>query len=417
MNADEMLLRIGAKGNDGKAKPLRINDDGSLYVSSSTQNMSGTRTNKASLIDALDYTTEIIETPYRVRDVDKNGRIYVAHSHYIRYSDDDGETWSSHITDETTPTIRRLIALDNGDLLQVGVRGEIWKTDSSLNNWRMVLEDVGGTTLDEASLFHYNNIVLASNYGSNLDFLQVWISTDYGDTWKNIMRENPPVAWNHMHCVAYDPYENLIWAANGDDYADYDGTISRIWYTADFGEHWEYFTGARVTAIVPLPDRVLFLSDVAGRMSVFSHERPKRGTNTIRDNRPASYINKWGFIDTKDWRAPNGLKESYFFQVLEDEALAQASQWASTPYIKFGKNFKSIFGFRTTTSTPAKPVILWGTTTGEDFIPIWTTYRNVLGGYGVGGVYGTEDKIVAAVNLEDENGTLKDYALILRPNT
>lgn len=413
--ADKML-RVAGRGDDGTAKPFKLNNDGALYVNNVNHNIE--KSNKASLIDALDYNAEVIEMSYqpynlRVLDVDKNGRIYAGRSHYIHYSDDDGKTWSTSISNESTPTVRRLIALDNGELLQVGVSGQIWKSDTSLGNWRLVLNSVGGTVLDEGSLSAYENVVLASNYGSGLEFLQVWISTDYGNTWKNILKSSEPVGFNHMHAVAYDPYENLIWACSGDDYGDYKGKISRIWYSADFGVNWEYFHGVRSTGIIPLPDRVLFLSDVLGRKSVFSFERPKRGTNTIRDNRPTNYLEDWGFTSSEQMRPPHGIKEIFFAQVHENEVTA--TTWGSVPYVKYGKGFKAIFGFFTAADLN-KPIEIWGTTTGEDFIPVWSSKQIVKGGIGIGGVFGDEDKLVAATSLPNSEGVITPHMIILRPN-
>jgi len=364
------------------------------------------------LIDNLNYNIVLKQVPNRIGAVGPNGRIYAGFSSYIQYSDDDGATWSGYVVDDTDiPTYRQLMALETGELLILGVAGEIWKSDVNQANWTQKLADVGGSGFEDGGFKRYENVIVACNYGADLVSLQVWLSTDYGDTWTQIMNENPAVGWNHMHDVVYDPYENIIWACNGDDYTGYVSNVSRVWYTADYGAHWEWIGGVRATAIIPLPDRVLFLSDMSGRQSVFCHERPSRGTNIIRSVRPATYTDSMGFISTEEWRPPYGIKEIFFGQVYESELSTAAACWGTNPYIKYGKDYKSLFGYRPN----GKPIILWGTTDGTRFIPLWKSNKNVSNGYGIGGVYGTEDKLVVAVNMPDATEVLKNYMLILTP--
>ena len=118
----------------------------------------------------------------------------------------------------------------------------------------------------------YRNIILLAEYGTkNAEDPPrfVYISYDYGETFdvlyeKQIGDMVQPNNY-HIHDVAYDPYANRIWIAEGD------GVNANIVYTDNLGLTFislpaqELGSAPRYirqpTSITPLPDKVVFGSD------------------------------------------------------------------------------------------------------------------------------------------------------------
>lgn len=110
-----------------------------------------------------------------------------------------------------------------------------------------------------------NGRVWVCTYGTKSDadpLIYIYRSLDYGETW-SLSYQSELTANTHMHCVAWDSYRNRVWACQGDEGA---GGMAAVLWSDDYGATWSYLEDGNAymfTAIVVLPDRVLFGTDRA----------------------------------------------------------------------------------------------------------------------------------------------------------
>jgi hypothetical protein len=206
---------------------------------------------------------------YIPQDMTPNGRLILSRYGSIYFSDDEGAT---RITISRTPGV-----VDHfpASVVATRVAGDgsiiVWQADNTI--WRGTIGaaftevyTMGGYPLVVYGTSVYENIVFCNEYtdlGGATTHPYAYLSTDYGATWELIFTMPARVdfgANHHIHTVAYDRYQDLLWVVCGD-------TGNRgIYYSADMGNNWTALAapGAmddNMIQIIPLPECVLFLTD------------------------------------------------------------------------------------------------------------------------------------------------------------
>lgn len=169
--------------------------------------------------------------------------------------------------------------------------GQIWVSDD-LQNWTKTLDvstidNLGDSYFRQSNCWHcYDgvaDILLVSTYGMySVDnpnpCNHVYISWDEGSTW-NLIWETPikvEAGNNHIHALAYDPWQSWIWVCYGD------GNNRGISYSYDKGAHWVtvaeggYMKDAwQPTAVVPLITGAAFGTDNPLADGILMWSRPR----------------------------------------------------------------------------------------------------------------------------------------------
>ena len=162
--------------------------------------------------------------------------------------------------------------LDNGAVMFLLNGGRVVRS-TDLNTWTEV-HNIGMNMYIYGSfrqIDSYKNIVILSEYilpasytdETNTEGRKLFLSTDYGETFKEIFDladRIPSVVNGHIHSIAYDRYDDIIWVVTGDTY-------DMIYFSKDLGETWYQATkeykdcNVQMTSIIPLSDCVLFGTD------------------------------------------------------------------------------------------------------------------------------------------------------------
>ena len=283
--------------------------------------------------------------------------------------------------------IRQVRKLDDDSLIVALSSAAIYKSVNT-TEFNEVYRWTGNGVYSDFGFDTYDRIVLASMYGT--DATTAYISNDYGNegSWRELFKvPNPNV--NHIHDVKYDPYEGLIWISVGDR-----RNSDRLYWSDDYGRNWDTLRGlerARITSIMPFPDRVLFGSDEFNEMCVFIHERPKNGVTMGTKVELKKWVNKRNFPGSSMY-------------------------WATVPAVVYGDNAKAFYGFRQSPTNTNAPSIVWETD-GTKHRPIWVeeklpilndaSHKNC----GIMGIYGPDSDGNIAVNLRT-NYNNQDYHLL-----
>jgi hypothetical protein len=209
-------------------------------------------------------------------------------------------------------TINVIKKLDTGKIL-VGLHNtetdyaEIWLSDDKEETWTKVLDGSNASlgTPTPGNYFamwfghsFYRNICLLAEYGKHNDARRVFMSTDYGETWKTVFTANQaPLtdgnAGTHIHDVTYDPYSNIIWICTGDGVHSHN-----VYWSKNMGKTWNAILKSSKTApsqftqIIPLPNCILLVSDNAQHAGVFRINREvlNNGTISLADIEPAFFL-------------------------------------------------------------------------------------------------------------------------------
>jgi|LSQX01.2.fsa_nt_gb hypothetical protein len=286
--------------------------------------------------------------------------------------------------------IRQVREMPSGSLVVALLNGQMWKSDDIQGTWAQATFTDGVTPFQmESDTAHvqygfgldwYDNVMVAGEYGVNTK--NCYLSTDQGSTWKKIFT-SPDPGVSHLHDVAYDPYEGLVWVTTGDG-----ATQKRVFWSADFGENWEQIPRdmpLRSTQIICLPERVLFGSDDYYGMYVWSHERPERGTQgtEVKPELVWSPAKKWH----------------------------KGTPWMTRAAVTYGSKASAYFGFLQESGVEV-PSIVWGTVDGKSYTPLWVEPKiperisapqvGILGCYGPDNENNLAVRLVSLYNGEEE---------------
>jgi hypothetical protein len=203
---------------------------------------------------------------YVPQDMTSAGRLIVTRFARVYYSDDEGANMTvisrTPGVIETFPTtvVAARVAGDGSVV--------VWVADSTVwhgtigGAFSQVLTIDNGYPLITYGTHVYENFVFCNEYGSG-SYPNAYLSTDYGASWTKVFTMPARVdfgANHHMHAVAYDSYQDILWAVYGD-------TGNRgISYSTDTGANWTALAAPGVMPdnmiqVIPLPECVLFLTD------------------------------------------------------------------------------------------------------------------------------------------------------------
>ncbi|MCM3387355.1 hypothetical protein M3649_04300 [Ureibacillus chungkukjangi] len=201
----------------------------------------------------------------RLRDMGKDGVVYAVQGHSIKRYNDLTDTWDQVLTAPLQPHL--VLSLDNGELLfacrhvTTDDFSRVYVTKNNQTSFVEVLTSgkAGISFSNDFGKSTYGNIVLVSEYGTQGLAHKVYLSDDYGNTFREIFdlanyAPNPTTA--HVHGVAYDPYWARIWIVNGDN------PNNNIYWSDDMGVTWEN-TGTvnQLLNVMPMQNCILFGSD------------------------------------------------------------------------------------------------------------------------------------------------------------
>ncbi|PKH09869.1 hypothetical protein [Planomicrobium sp. MB-3u-38] len=260
--------------------------------------------------------------------------------------------------------------LQNGSIFVVLDNGSIWLSDETEGNFQLLTSELSGQGhhTNTSRAYVYNNILLVGEYKLPVGSLgnKVFISTDYGKTFKISLLPEQLEVIDHTHSIVYDPYEQLIWVATGDKYAS-----QRIYWTRDFGDTWETHAKGRyrMTTIIPLPDCVLFGTDEEEVIGTYKYERQSEGVT------PANFV---AHLDFKYLYAPG----EYIFGWTSQPSIVHNT---ASPYAYFGSRISHDY-----TSVGTGKIGVFKTD-GKDYYTLW----EFDGGdrqtpYGVSSVHGPD---------------------------
>ena len=242
-----------------------------------------TRNNNNNVIDVpYNSKTPILPKGYELKERDvivfayhsETKTAYGYDNDNIYKSTDDWETRESIFQPPSTEEFRmrgygvggRL--LDDGSLLIATVTyprgsnyGYLYKSNKDRTSFTKVLNLKGGIPTLAWGLKDYGNMIFVGEYGQI--GRQVFMSVDYGATWKTIY-DRPLDDINeeqqcHVHDVAYDIYRGIVWVSFGD------GNNRKLIYSHNFGNEWHSLYSG-IPPIDPIgilasPTHVMFGSD------------------------------------------------------------------------------------------------------------------------------------------------------------
>ena len=328
----------------------------------------------------LDY--EIIPTDGRfINWINKSGTVYGSSGNTL-YKTDDFLATDWEVVHEFAGQMRQVREMPEGSLVVALQNGEMWKSNDAQDDWSQAMFDDGTTPFEMESagghvqygfgLDWYGDILVAAEYGSGTN--KAYMSGDKGETWERILT-NPDPTPGHFHDIAFDPYENIIWACAGDG-----GRQNRIFYSHNFGYTWQQIPidyEFRATQIIPLPDCVLFGSDDTRGMYIARYDRHDGGTpgQEVKPEIVWSCARQW----------------------------YGGTPWMTHAAITHGENAEAYFGFLQGGGNIYAPSTIWKTTDGKKFMPVWVEPRlpEHVGATHVGilGTYGPDENNVLVARL------------------
>src|SRR5690625_1596632 len=196
----------------------------------------------------------------------------------LEKSTDWGETWTEVFQAEGE-YIRQARKMDDGSILAFGSLGSVWKSDTNETNFVKTHQHGEGYSFFEGmGVKVYGDVVLIAEYGNAGGGHQVYMSRDGGSSFESIFRNHSND--HHIHDVAYDHYEGIVWISCGDNPPN-----DMIFWSDNWGESWRHLKPGldkqrRATQIIPMPNCVLFGTDEHHLLGVYRHDRPESGTMT-----------------------------------------------------------------------------------------------------------------------------------------
>jgi hypothetical protein len=171
--------------------------------------------------------------------------------------------------------IRALLKLKNGVILVVA-NGRVICCNNGRSKTVFFFEKGVGPLRDGLCEDNNGNIYIGEYFinNSRKHPVKLFKSEDCGENWmvlqvfKNI---------RHIHCVQYDPYENLIWIGTGDRDEE-----SSIMFSEDYGETWKNIGSGnqmfRTLSLLFTEDYVYWGTDTPARQSYIYRYKRKNGT-------------------------------------------------------------------------------------------------------------------------------------------
>jgi hypothetical protein len=134
--------------------------------------------------------------------------------------------------------------------------------------------------------FVYGQYAMYNEYGAE-PADNAYFSSDYGVNWTKVLTlpaDAVPGDQNHMHNVAYDKYDDILWVCNGD-------TGNRmIWWSIDHGATFSqlgafgsFGSAGNMIQIIPLPEGIIFTTDATTTGAYRLARRADRSAYVISD--------------------------------------------------------------------------------------------------------------------------------------
>ena len=335
----------------------------------------------------------------------KNGVIYanseVSPMKTLKKSTNEGVSFIDVYTFEDD--IDRVLVLDNGNIMVLLSTGKIYLSENEGASFKLVASFDGEKPHKYFGFSHYKNIVAIAPYavrsaGSDKG-KKALISTDNGNTFKEVFsllnypELNGPAS--HIHSIAYDPYEKMLWICAGDGQAS-----QMVYYSKDMGKTW-YKSAPQgklefqPTVIIPLRNSVLFVSDTR-LVGVVRYMRPIGGTkegSELHFDQPLIVSEKWG----------SGVMDVPI---------------ASVPVIDYEKSVAYFSWILTTNGHPGRDTAIGSmlnlgevyTTNGDTFELCYQ--RPIEMKQNVNGIYGDGNKILSKVVQPNYNADLLDVSKV-----
>lgn len=294
------------------------------------------------------HTKIINDSLARVLSMEKeSGSLYAYVGSNIKKSIDWGTNWTTLFTHPEGIIAAQVQKLDNGAVLAGFANGEIFLSDTSEANFAKVLQFTTAGTRPAAQFGTkaFQNFVVMGEYGPKTppdNARIVYLSKDYGATWSPVF-EGLQANEYHLHDVAYDPYNDVLWACVGD------GVNKNVHYSVDWGANWETVIGGNVcqfTQIIPLPNCVLFVTDDR-YVSVWRWDRPKRGIQA------STHVK---------------IEPAY---IIRRNTTNTGNPIATAAAVVYGDDAAAYFGFAEPITDVSMRGTVWATTDGYNFYRIW----------------------------------------------
>lgn len=295
--------------------------------------------------------------------------LYGFSSATMRKSVDGGATWASFGAVFERP-LRRVVKLADGALLvvegtvdQATGYSKVYRVDEATDTRTLVLtcESLGASpseSLQQCDI--QGSQILLLEYGNNAaaeNPRRGYRSTDYGLTWEKIFEgplasTMPDGTW-HTHGIVYDPYGGLYWIVNGDLSSSSNVQVSRD------GKNWtkvysDGFCPTQWTAIIPLPNCVLFTSD-----------------------NPNWSVWRWDRPDADGIEAALAESEAAKLHIVPAFTISRnvggAEPIGTQPAVVYGANACAIFGFAYFPNGVWQRNAIYATADGHSFHVLWTS--------------------------------------------
>lgn len=331
----------------------------------------------------------------RILDLTKDGVIYALNEVdlvTIQKSTDWGQTWVDVWS--APSSVGQARKLTSGQLI-VTRNSSIYLSDENEENFalKVDLDDIGtsdgdGAVYKDFGFSCYENIIIAGEYGSGVG--DVFASTDFGENW-SVIFTSPDNRYSHIHDVAYDPYEGLIWIVTGD------GTpLEKIFVSNNLGASWitlKEDESVRSTAIMPLPDCVLFGSDEGAEFNVWRQDR-----------RPISTHNKT-------------LEPNKVFVPVSHYPEDGGDAWMGRTAIKYGREGYTVFGWHQPGNNTVAPSNVYATKDGINYRMVWSDHKLPVSNedgephWGVEGVFGPTSDDIFLIQYNNDDG-VNDHHMV-----
>jgi hypothetical protein len=193
----------------------------------------------------------------------------------IAYSTDEGLNWTDVLYQRPvnyyfpSPIYTGRVMGDNSFVVWL-YSGAIYRSPSPLTADFALVGTVennpGKSPLNPYATFVSGQYAMYNEYGAE-PANHAYLSSDYGANWAKVFTlpaDHTPAEQHHLHNVAYDPYQSLLWVCSGDD------TNRMIYYSSDNGSNWTQLgafetmaSAGNMIQIIPLPECILFTTDAA----------------------------------------------------------------------------------------------------------------------------------------------------------